>query len=162
MFGVPVDDHTAPGPEPAGLAAWLRGAWVVTRMINGGAGHFEGSARFAPDPAAPAVTIWEEHGRLRFAGHEGPAARTLRIEAAGGGGWMVRFADDRPFHSLDLSSGSAEVTHHCGEDVYRGRYEIEDAERFTVTWRVTGPHKDDVIASVYDRAAGARDERRGG
>jgi hypothetical protein len=150
----PVTEAAVPprAPDPAGLARWLRGAWAVVRVINAGAGRFEGRACFTPDPGTPATTVWHEHGRLRLGAHDGPAQRTLRIEPAGGA-WQVRFADGRPFHPLDLTAGHCDVTHLCGPDVYRGRYEIEDRCRFTVTWRITGPRKDDVIASVYERAA---------
>ena len=150
-----VNDAPVPSrvPDPAELARWLCGAWAVSRVINDGAGRFQGRARFTPDPEAPDTIVWREQGRLRLGAHDGPAQRTLRIEPAGGGEWWVRFADGRPFHPLDLTAGHCDATHFCGPDVYHGRYEIEDGDRFTVTWRITGPRKDDVIASVYDRAA---------
>jgi hypothetical protein len=135
------------------LAAWLPGEWTVTRVINHGAGHFNGRARFTPDLACPATLIWHEHGRLRLGAHEGPAERTLRIESAAAGAWEVRFADGRPFHPLDLATGSDDVTHLCGEDTYHGRYAVEGPDRFTVTWRASGPRKDDLIETRYDRAA---------
>ncbi len=137
--------------QPAELAAWLLGEWSIARMINGGAGRFQGHASFVVDPRSPAVLIWREHGHLRLGAHDGPAARTLRIEPAGAASWEVRFDDGRPFHLLDLTGGVCDATHLCGADTYRGRYEIEGPDRFTVTWRVTGPHKDDEIASVYER-----------
>ncbi len=138
---------------PPELAGWLRGEWTVTRVINDGAGRFQGRVSFTSDPDSPVALIWHEHGRLRLAAHDGPAERTLRIEPAAVGAWAVRFADGRPFHPLDLASGSDDVTHLCGADTYRGRYAVEGPDRFTVTWRVTGPRKDDVIVSVYERAA---------
>ena len=140
-------------PDSAGLAGWLRGEWIVNRVINDGAGRFEGRACFAPAAESPAAIVWHERGRLRLGAHDGPAERTLRIEPTAGGGWEVRFADGRPFHALDLEDGKCEPTHLCGADVYRGRYRLENHDRFMVTWWITGPHKDDVIESVYDRAA---------
>lgn len=142
-----------PGTGATDPAAWLAGDWTVTRVINRGAGRFEGRARFAPDPDSPAVIVWEEHGRLRLGTHDGPAARTLRIEPVPGGAWEVRFADGRPFHAFDLTPGGCEVIHLCGADTYRGRYRIDGPDRFTVSWRVSGPRKNDVIESVYERAA---------
>lgn len=144
---------TADPQGPSALAAWLLGEWRVTRVINDGAGRFEGRARFLEDPESPATIVWHEHGRLRLGAHDGPAERSLRIEPDGDGAWQVRFADGRPFHPLDLAGGSDEVTHLCGADTYRGRYELQPPDRFTVTWRVSGPSKDEVIASVYERAA---------
>jgi hypothetical protein len=156
-----VDRHAPVDPSPSDslgrqnpvdLPRWLTGEWAVTRVINGGAGRFEGHARFTRDPHAPAALLWHERGRLRLGAHDGPAERTLRIEPAGHGAWQVRFADGRPFHALDLSRGRCEATHPCGADLYRGSYAIESADRFTVSWRATGPRKDDLIESVYDRA----------
>ena len=135
------------------MTDWLTGEWSVTRVINHGAGRFEGHASFLRDPDAPAALIWREHGRLRLGDHDGPAERTLRIEPTATGAWEVRFADGRPFHSLDLTSGSADVTHLCGADTYRGHYAVQTRDRFTTTWRVSGPRKDDLIESVYERAA---------
>jgi hypothetical protein len=137
--------------DPADLAVWLPGEWAITRVINRGAGSFEGRAGFAPDPRSPTALIWREHGRMRLGSHDGPAERTLRIEPAEDGTWEVRFQDGRPFHRLEMAGGSCEATHLCGADTYRGRYVIEDRDRFSVTWSVTGPHKDDVIESVYER-----------
>jgi Family of unknown function (DUF6314) len=145
-----------PPTDPQGqsqLAAWLLGEWHVTRAINDDAGRFEGRARFALDPVSPATVVWREHGRLRLGAHDGPAERTLRIARGADHGWEVRFADSRPFHSLDLTTGSDDVTHLCGADTYRGRFEIETPDRFTVTWRITGPSKDDLIETTYERAA---------
>jgi hypothetical protein len=140
-------------PRPVATLEWLRGEWTLTRVINDGAGRFEGRARFAPDPAMPRTVIWHEAGRLRFGGHDGPATRTLRIEPQAGGGWQVCFADRRPFHPLDLATGHWEATHLCGADLYRGCYRVEHRDRLSVTWRISGPRKDDVIASRYERAA---------
>jgi hypothetical protein len=138
---------------PAGRGRWPNGEWTVVRVINGGAGHFEGRARFTPDPRSPATIIWQEEGRLRLGAHDGPATRTLRLEPREAGGWQVCFADGRPFHVLDLDGGRGEATHACGADVYRGHFVVEHEERFTITWRVSGPRKDDVIVSRYERAA---------
>jgi hypothetical protein len=138
---------------PPDLAAWLPGEWAVTRVINDGAGRFEGRASFASDPDSPGSLIWHEFGRLRLGAHEGTAERTLRIESAPDGTWKVRFADGRPFHPLDLTGGSDDVTHLCAADTYRGRYAVESPDRFTTTWRITGPRKDDVIETAYERAA---------
>lgn len=144
-------DPVVVSPAPAGLTRWLAGEWTIVRVINGDAGRFEGRARFTADPHAPGAVVWHEHGRLRLGAHDGPAERTLRIEPTTAGAWQVRFADGRPFHPLEIRNGAGEATHLCGRDTYRGRYAIDTPDRFTVTWRVTGPHKDDLIVSSYAR-----------
>lgn len=138
-------------PTPDDLAGWLRGTWSVQRTINGDAGAFLGTATFTPDPESGLA--WQETGTLRVDAYAGPAYRTLRLSPPAGGDhrWQVAFEDGRPFHDLDLRSGAWAAEHLCGPDRYRGRFVVRDAESFTVTWHVTGPGRDDVIASVYRR-----------
>jgi hypothetical protein len=135
--------------SPADLPGWLTGKWTARREINGGAGAFTGTAVFGDDGAGG--LLWHEAGRLALASHTGAAARTYLIVADGAGAWEVRFSDGRPFHRLDLSGGRWEAAHHCGEDVYRGVYEVTGPDDFAVTWRVSGPRKDDLIACAYAR-----------
>jgi hypothetical protein len=136
------------GPEPDAL---LPGRWTVERTLEDaalGSGTFAGEALFAPDGDG---LVWRERGRLRLGAYEGPAARTLRIEPDGGG-WLVRFADGRPFHALDLRDGACAVAHACGEDRYEGEYRVTGPDELEVRWRVRGPAKDGRITSVYRRA----------
>jgi hypothetical protein len=94
--------------------------------------------------------VWTERGTLRLGRYQGPASRTLRI-VSHGDGWLVLFADGRPFHRLDLSGGRTTVTHPCGDDVYEGEYAIRGPGELDVIWRVRGPAKDQRIASRYRR-----------
>jgi hypothetical protein len=128
----------------------LTGRWTVERRLrdrrSGQSGEFIGSAAF--EPAGDGLR-WTEQGRVRFAGHEGPAGRRLAIVPAGGG-WLVQFEDGRPFHRLDLEGGPVE--HLCGADRYVGAYRLRDADTLDVRWRVTGPRKDLEIETTYRRA----------
>jgi hypothetical protein len=138
--------------SPADLPDWLTGTWTARRVINDGAGTFTGTAVFGDDGAGG--LRWHEAGRLALPSHTGEATRTYRIVADGTGAWEVQFEDGRPFHPLDLSRGRWAAEHHCGEDVYRGVYAVTGPDRFTVTWHVSGPRKDDVIACAYARGRG--------
>jgi hypothetical protein len=140
-----------PPPGPAQLAAWLRGRWTVQRTINGEAGHFAGTAEFTPAGDAPNVTRWVEHGDLTLGAYTGPARRALTLHADADG-LEVRFDDGRPFHDLDLRDGHWEPTHLCGPDTYRGTFDLSGEDHFSVTWRVSGPGRDDTIVSDYRRA----------
>ena len=138
------------------LPGWLNGRWAVERVINAGGGRFTGDAVFEPDRRGGA--LWRETGRLVIDGFHGPASRTLHLARDGDrGAWQVRFDDGRPFHPLDLSTGRWEAEHRCGADLYRGRFAVLDDDRMTIRWRVTGPDRDDVIATRYRRAALAAD-----
>ncbi len=135
------------------LRRFLLGTWQLTRRIDDRrssvGGQLIGVARLRPD--ADALSYVEE-GTLSFGDWHGDAHQAYRFVVAGS--WArVCFRDGRPFHDLDLSSGSAAVAHACGADLYRGRYRILDDARWTLAWRITGPRKDIVIGSVYRRLA---------
>ncbi len=74
----------------------------------------------------------------------------------------VRFADGRPFHDLDLSSGRHVADHPCSADLYRGEFTVRDEDHWRTVWRVRGPAKDLVLTTDYAREsrAGAPSRRR--
>ncbi len=98
---------------------------------------------------------YREAGDLAFADVRGPAERAYRFRFSGPGRAQVLFADGRFFHALDLSSGADSVEYLCGDDLYRGHYVLEDAQRWTLRWRVTSPRKDLLLATRYLRFADA-------
>jgi Family of unknown function (DUF6314) len=124
------------------VTAELIGRWTVERVVrderSGTSGRFRGTATFAPDGR------WLEEGTLELGAYRGPARRELRIA-----GDTVEFADGRAFHLLDLTG--APVRHLCGEDTYTGAYRLVAPDRLEVSWRVTGPDKDQHIETVYRR-----------
>ncbi|MFD1662173.1 DUF6314 family protein [Streptomyces caeni] len=63
----------------------------------------------------------------------------------------VRFADGRPFHDLDLTTGHQVAEHPCAADLYRGGFTVYDADRRRTVWRVGGPAKDLVLTTGYTR-----------
>jgi Family of unknown function (DUF6314) len=134
------------------LDAFLPGRWTIERTLEDpalGAGTFAGEALFAPGDDG---LLWREQGRLRLGAYDGPANRTLHIVHDGAAAWLVRFADGRPFHALDLRDGACTVAHPCGEDRYEGEYRVTGPDALEVCWRVRGPAEESRIASVYRRA----------
>jgi Family of unknown function (DUF6314) len=130
--------------------AFLPGTWSVERDVRDaalGAGRFTGTAAFT---ACDGGLAWEERGRLRLGAYDGPARRELAVRAEDGG-WMVRFADGRPFHPLELRPAGWPVIHPCGADAYAGEYTVLGPDAFDVRWRVSGPAKDQRIESRYRR-----------
>ena len=63
----------------------------------------------------------------------------------------MRFADGRPFHDLDLTSGRHVADHPCSADLYRGEFTVRDADHWRTVWRVGGPAKDLVLRTDYAR-----------
>lgn len=67
----------------------------------------------------------------------------------------VFFSDRRPFHHIDLTALSFEVTHHCDPDLYIGAYHFENWPFWRVEWRVEGPRKDYHMVTEYSNHSGA-------
>jgi Family of unknown function (DUF6314) len=156
---------------------FLAGDWNVVRHISdhrtGEVGEFRGQASFqrcaaglaeqtAPagqrnraDPGGLALS-YREHGELRFAGHCGPASRSLLYRDLGDGGADVRFADGREFYRLDLRSGTWSAEHPCRADHYLVTVRRLSPDSFCETWRVTGPAKDYQLVTTYTRTGRPR------
>ena len=128
---------------------FLIGRWEIRRRVvdveRGLEGAFAGVALIEPDGEG---LRWRERGRLRFGSYDGAAVREYRIVAAADG-WIVEFADGRPFHPLDLDGGPVE--HVCGDDRYAGEYVVRGPDAFDVVWHVRGPRKHQRIESAYRR-----------
>jgi hypothetical protein len=161
---MPAPVRTVPVDDPR---TFLPGVWAIDRdvhdRLSGQDGRYTGEATFALD--GPGLS-WVERGTLTMGGHVGRATRTMAVvpvdgsangatagtgTAAAGPRWEVRFDDGRPFHPLDLSTGSCPVDHPCGEDHYAGWVRVEHPDLLVVSWRVVGPRKDHTIVSRYSR-----------
>ncbi|HEY4311104.1 MAG TPA: DUF6314 family protein [Pirellulales bacterium] len=133
------------------LGVFLKGEWRLSRRIHdlrlALRGQFEGRASIT---TVTDGLLLSETGSLMFGEHVSDASQRYRI-ALGRDGAQVFRADGSHFHDLDLSSGTARILHHCGEDIYRGRYRVLDDDCFVVAWRVTGPRKDYRMATRHAR-----------
>ncbi|MFD5857245.1 DUF6314 family protein [Streptomyces chartreusis] len=160
-------------PVPDALA-YLAGGWRAERSVrdlaSGDAGEFSGTTVFEPledgeppqglpqEPppgpphGAPRGLLHRESGTFVWRGVPRPAERTLRFLPGSSRGTVdVRFADGRPFHDLDLSSGRHVADHPCSADLYRGEFTVRDADHWRSVWRVRGPAKDLVLTTDYAR-----------
>lgn len=139
--------------QPPSLACYFSGAWRITRRIcdrlAGESGRVNGVVRFAPEADG---LRYDETGEMRFGTYRGEVAQSYLFAFDGDAVANVRYADGRFFHRLDLSSGAADVAHHCGADLYRGRYRVLGADRWALSWQVTGPRKDYLMSTRYERA----------
>lgn len=138
------------------VLAHLTGCWRVERtvedLVSGFDGRFEGTTSFSPLPGGG--LLHEESGSFTWQGVTRPAERTLRfLPGASPGTADVLFADGRPFHDLDLSSGRHVAGHPCAADLYRGEFTVRDADHWRTVWRVGGPAKDLVLTTDYTRDA---------
>ena len=62
---------------------------------------------------------------------------------------VVRFADERPFHRFSPAAPAA--SHWCAPDTYRVRYDFAHWPLWQAQWDVTGPRKDYLMISRYER-----------
>jgi hypothetical protein len=136
------------------LRAFLLGTWRMARRLHdfrlGISGRLDGIASFA---SAPGGLCYEEAGLLRFGAHQGEAVQRYRFSVDRHATAEVYFADGRPFHRLELSSGKADIVHECGSDCYRGRYRVLHEDCLTLVWRVTGPRKRWLLATRFSRTS---------
>ncbi|GAA2716924.1 MULTISPECIES: DUF6314 family protein [Streptomyces] len=147
---------TGTGRHPVpDVVAYLAGAWSVTRTLDdlttGQSGAFHGTARFHASDDGTCV-LHTEDGELTWDAAANRAGRTLRLLPRPDGTAEVTFADGRPFHDLDLRTGRWTVRHPCSRDRYDGTFTVVSPDEWHVLWRTTGPTKDHVQRSVYQRA----------
>ncbi|MEU7472006.1 DUF6314 family protein [Streptomyces sp. NPDC044984] len=139
-----------PVPDVLG---YLSGRWRAERTVrdlaSGEEGRFEGTVVFGPLEGGG--LLQSETGDFTWRGVTRPAGRTLRFLPGPGGTADVRFADGRPFHGLDLSTGRYVADHPCSADLYRGEFTVRDADHWRTLWRVRGPAKDLELTTGYAR-----------
>lgn len=139
--------------QPSSLLRLFSGAWRLTRRIRdrraGEIGRLEGVALFVPEADG---LRYDERGEMRFGSYRGEVAQSYLFALMDDAVAEVHYADGRFFHRLDLSSGIADVTHECGADLYRGRYRVLGADCWALSWQVTGPRKDYLMSTRYERA----------
>ncbi|MBD0837910.1 DUF6314 family protein [Streptomyces sp. TRM68416] len=136
------------------VLAYLTGGWRVHRSVldqgSDERGEFTGTTLFGPLDGGG--LLHEENGTFRWRGVARPAERTLRFRPGSPPGTAdVRFADGRPFHHLDLTTGHHIADHPCAADLYRGEFTVLDADHWRSVWRVRGPAKDLVLTTDYTR-----------
>ncbi|MET0449396.1 MAG: DUF6314 family protein [Aeromicrobium sp.] len=128
----------------------LLGTWSMDRTIDdrlaGEASTVEGTSELVLEDDGR--VRWTERGTLRRGDLEIPVSRVLLVEQRESG-WWVTFDDGRDFHPW---APGDEVVHPCVADTYVGRIEVQDADRWTVLWQVSGPAKDYTMSSTLTRA----------
>ena len=139
------------------LLTYLAGSWRVERSVrdlaSGAEGAFSGATVFSPlGTGETGGLLHHESGTFVWQGVPRPAERTLRfLPGSSPGTEDVLFADGRPFHDLDLTSGHHVADHPCAADLYRGEFTVRDRDHWRTVWRVGGPAKDLVLTTDYAR-----------
>ncbi|MCU1527733.1 MAG: hypothetical protein JWP75_1496 [Frondihabitans sp.] len=139
----------------------LLGRWTLDRTIYD---HLEGTTITVTGTAefvtpAPGRIDWVESGVLHLPAGDVPITATRHLRQEPDGAWATDFADGRAFHAWGVG---VELVHECSPDMYRGRLEPElpaagrcdRRDAWTMQWAATGPTKDYVIDSRYNRADG--------
>ncbi len=133
------------------LRNFLQGRWLVERLFldctEGNRGTFSGIACFSE--AGAGDLSYHEEGQMCYGNHTGVARRYYLYRFPSAYLAMVRLADGRPFHDLDLRQGHWQSIHVCREDCYRGRIRAWSRDRWELRWEVLGPHKNLEIISHY-------------
>lgn len=126
------------------------GKWRVRRRLVDHLNHthltFLGQACIGAD-------VFTETGELH--GSRGPmeAQRLYRL-SMDETGVDVRFTGGADFVRLHLA-GDQRVVHHCGDDLYQGRFLFRSRDCWIEFWRVAGPRKRYASLTRYERIAAA-------
>jgi hypothetical protein len=129
------------------------GSWLLRRQIDDRlskqTGEFSGTAVLSKN--AGGGLNYHETGTMVLG--NGPAMTAERRYS-----WTfaadhidVAFDDGRAFHRFVPSGHVAGTDHPCGADFYTVRYDFTDWPRWSAVWTVTGPRKDYVSVSQYER-----------
>lgn len=117
----------------------LVGRWRLERRLADRRTDVIGrvSGTLALSPAGAGIR-WLETGVLSWDGRSMEVFRELRLQADDDG-WMVYFADGRPFHPWRPGQP---VDHPCRADRYTGLVVVDrDRTRLRIGWDVLGPAK---------------------
>ena len=66
-------------------------------------------------------------------------------------GWKINFSDGSHFHDLVLENKEQHVYHKCVNDIYNGEFVLNLPNEFEVKWKVSGPQKDYVSHTYYNK-----------
>ncbi len=129
----------------------FKGLWCFKRQVTGlfpegitfqGQGYFLASDR-------PHQRLYKEEGVYTRRCQEIPFQNQYLYEVGSPQHCRVLFPDGRLFY--ELSNLSQDIQHICGEDQYRGRFEVLTPEQWQLSWRVAGPRKSYEIQTFYQR-----------
>ncbi|MFI7009617.1 DUF6314 family protein [Streptomyces sp. NPDC050145] len=139
---------------------FLGGRWDVERSVRDLSedvtGRFVGTTDFGLAGDGEGGLRHFESGAFTWRGVARPAERTLFFRPGDEPGTVVvRFADGRFFHGLDLRTGTHVTDHPCAADLYRGTFTVTGPDVWRSVWRVRGPAKDLLLTTDYRRAAGS-------
>ena len=144
------------------LYAFLQGSWSLYRTMNdlrlNMPGAMQGDVHVEQDTSGGSGgdLVYREQGELRFGDYREIVHRNYiytfpdRRNAPHLG--EVHFEHGGLFHPLDLSTGFQQVSHTCSDDTYRGTFSVESADIWHLNWFVTGPSKEIIIDSRYQRS----------
>ena len=111
-------------------------------------GRLRGTASFVPDRDGISFV---ERGLLVLPGVQAEASRMYHFMIESDQAFSVFFPDGGFFHRAEVTAGTAFVTHDCAPDTYCGRYRFAGCDRWSLSWRITGPRKDLVICTMFSR-----------
>ena len=139
------------------LYSFLEGNWQLSRTINdlrqNMPGAMAATASIAKQNENENVRdlCYREEGELHFGDYKEVVYRSYIFRFLEPQKAQVHFDDGRLFHELDLTSGYCEAEHLCGDDIYRGRFRIENRDTWLSNWIVTGPSKELILDNRYQR-----------
>ena len=139
------------------LFSFLEGDWQLSRLINDLRQNMPGEmtatatlTKRIDSDGNPGLSYREE-GELHFGDYRETVYRAYDFSFPEPHRARVHFSDGNDFHELDLSTGYCEAEYLCGEDLYRGRFQVLSGDVWLSNWTVHGPSKELVLDNRYRR-----------
>lgn len=131
--------------EIADTLDFLLGRWEIVRFLtdhaNERTGVFRGTVEVSFHPGTADDVSYREVGLLRLGTQLSKAQRSLACRRAPRGAVTTFLPAGDPFIELDLTSGSCDAEHRCGDDLYRLAFYLLSPDCIEESWQVSGPTK---------------------
>lgn len=145
--------------EISDLAAFLRGSWRIERTVvdrkHGQNGTFSGTVELSS--LADGGLHYHEFGTLDWLGASAQTQRDYRLLPTRDPA-VLDWSFVNPngsasyfFHTMNLGSGLWRANHPCAADTYQVEYQALSQDELSVVWDVTGPSKDNLLTSSWQR-----------
>lgn len=144
------DPSARAAPQGAVRPADFIGLWQVSRRLVDHLGHMHlncvGQARIEAGSITETGEMRSSRGTMEM--------HRIYLLAMDEAGVDVRFPSGADFVRLDLAP-SQRVLHHCGDDLYEGRFLFRSRDCWIEFWRVSGPRKRYASLTRYERISPA-------
>lgn len=144
-------------PGPATIFQYLQGEWLLERRTNGH-GQMQGRASFSALDNAEQSLHYREQGQHVTAMGRACSFFKEYLYTLDQGSIVVYFCASAIkgglFYPLCFAEDGSSATgkHLCAQDLYEASYQFVNANEFILHYQITGPRKNLLIQTQFQRA----------